>query len=364
MNLYIGVMSGTSLDGIDIALVDFTSSAKLIHKAEYPYPLELKNQLLPLSQGKKVSLEEIGTIDHLLGKCYAQCINQFLQEFNLNKQDICAIGCHGQTVFHQPNSKTPFTMQLGDPNIISALTAITTVADFRRKDMAFGGQGAPLVPAFHQAIFAKTNETCVVLNIGGIANISVLDPNSSVIGFDTGPGNMLMDAWIEKNLNHSFDINGQWAATGKVNQELLTHFLNDSYFSLPIPKSTGREHFHIGWLEQHLSKFETINPEDVQATLLALTVQSIANEVKKYPQGELLVCGGGAKNQQLLIGLKHSLIDWQVMTTNDKGVDADSLEAMAFAWLAFRTMNKQSGNLSSVTGASQSCILGAIYLAN
>lgn len=360
MNYFIGIMSGTSLDGIDIVLAEFAEKITCHHQAEYPYPGELKETLLALSQGAKISLAEIGRIDHLLGKTYAAAVNRFIDEFAIDKAQIAAIGCHGQTVYHQPNSDTPFSMQLGDANLIAALTGITTIADFRRKDIAFGGQGAPLVPAFHQALFSQKAQTCIVLNIGGIANISILNQDS-VQGFDTGPGNMLMDSWIWQHLRQPFDKDGAWAATGKINPALLARLLQDPYFAKPIPKSTGREHFHLGWLEQQLRDFSALAPQDVQASLLALTVQSIANDVNKFPAGELLVCGGGARNGALMQALATALPGWQVMRTNDKGVDADSLEAMAFAWLAYRTLNRKTGSLPSVTGASQASILGAIY---
>ncbi|MDD1794076.1 anhydro-N-acetylmuramic acid kinase [Enterovibrio sp. ZSDZ42] len=361
--MYIGIMSGTSLDGIDLVVADFENhSAQLHHQAMYPFPEELKSKLIALSQGVPVTLQEIGTIDHFLGKTYARVVNQFLGEAGLNAKDITAIGCHGQTVFHQPDGPMPFTMQLGDANLIAALTGITTVADFRRKDMALGGQGAPLVPAFHRYLFGKSDQTRVVLNIGGIANISVLAPNTPVIGFDTGPGNMLMDSWIDQHLQQPYDKDGAWAASGTVNIALLTQMLNDDYFALSAPKSTGRERFHHGWLTAQLAQFsQAISPEDVQATLLVLTAQSIANELSNDDAGELLVCGGGARNTALMKALQTALPRWHVMPTDAKGVEGDSLEALAFAWLARQALNGEPGNLPEVTGASRACRLGAIY---
>lgn len=361
--MYIGIMSGTSLDGIDMVAASFSgASVVLHHQAMYPFPEALKDRLIALSQGTPVTLEEIGTIDHFLGKTYAESVNRFLQEKGLEAHTITAIGCHGQTVFHKPTGPMPFTMQLGDANLIAALTGITTVADFRRKDMALGGQGAPLVPAFHQYLFGAENTTKVVLNIGGIANISVLSPTNPVVGYDTGPGNMLMDAWVHKHLGHPYDKDGVWAASGLVNQALLTQLLSDDYFALPAPKSTGRELFNHSWLEAQLSIFnEAVKPEDVQATLLAFTAHSIANDVRRFGHGELLVCGGGARNNALMAALQALLPDWQVMTTDDKGVNGDSLEALAFAWLAQQALEGNPGNLPDVTGASRSCRLGAIY---
>ncbi len=360
--LYIGIMSGTSLDGIDLVLAQFKAGGvTLLDEAVFAFPESLKPSLLSLSQGQAISLERLGTIDHLLGHAYAEAVNQFLTQKGLTKDQITAIGCHGQTVFHKPTGPHRFSMQLGDANLIAALTGITTVADFRRKDMAFGGQGAPLVPAFHQYVFADPTLVRVVLNIGGIANISVLEPMKPVIGFDTGPGNMLMDAWILRNLGLHYDNNGEWAQTGKVHKALLTDLLSDSYFEQPHPKSTGRELFHLGWLDKKLSKFAGLKPEDVQASLLKLTVDTIAKEVSLFPAGELLVCGGGAQNKALMTQLAHALPSFHVMKTDEKGLPADGLEALAFAWLAKQCLEGKSANLPSVTGATRPCRLGAIY---
>lgn len=363
MGIYIGIMSGTSLDGIDVVAADFNEkSITLLHQAMYPFPSSLKDKLIALSEGMLISLEEIGSIDHFLGITYANAVQQFLSETSLSATDIVAIGCHGQTVFHQPTGPMPFTMQLGDPNIIAAQTQITTVADFRRKDIALGGQGAPLVPAFHQALFGSDRHFRVIVNIGGIANISVLQPHHPVRGYDTGPGNMLMDIWIKKHVGHHYDENGDWAKTGKVNATLLRQMLSDDYFSAPAPKSTGREYFHHGWLMTQLSSINlAIPPEDVQATLLALTALSIANELSNDANGELLVCGGGAKNTALMVALQQALPQWQVLSTDERGVDGDSMEALAFAWLAKQALDGKPGNLPEVTGASRLCRLGAIY---
>lgn len=366
MSIYIGIMSGTSLDGIDLVAADFDQDKiTVLKQTMYPFPDNLKNKLIHLSQGHQTSLAEIGHIDHFLGQSYADAVNQFLCLCKLNANEITAIGCHGQTVFHQPTGDMPFTMQLGDPNIIAIKTAITTVADFRRKDMALGGQGAPLVPAFHQAIFANEQQQTVVLNIGGISNISVLIPNRPVIGYDTGPGNMLMDSWIKKHLNKPFDNNGQWAAFGKTIPSLLKQFLKDPYFKLAPPKSTGREYFHQQWLEKQISSSEQLlRAQDVQATLLALTAHSIVDEIKQYGFGQLLVCGGGAKNAALMTLLQDLLPTWQVMTTDKKNVSADAMEALAFAWLAKQAIEAKPSNLPEVTGASRQCRLGAIYYAD
>lgn len=363
MGIYIGMMSGTSLDGIDLVAANFQGDEiSVLHQGMAPFPVHLKDKLLALSQGGKVTLDEIGSIDHFLGVTFAKAVNAFLEENLLEAKNIQAIGCHGQTVFHKPSGPFPFTMQLGDANIIAAHTNIITVADFRRKDMALGGQGAPLVPAFHQAALFDENICRVVLNIGGIANISVLCPDLPVIGFDTGPGNMLMDSWVKAHLGRDFDKNGDWALSGKVNEALLIDLLLDPYFSQAPPKSTGRELFHQAWLLEKLKRHAPpLEPEDIQATLLALTAQSIAKEIIQFPPGEVLVCGGGAKNTALMRALEAALPLWKVLTTNERGIDSDSMEALAFAWLAKQTMEGKPGNLPEVTGACRLCRLGAIY---
>lgn len=365
--LYIGVMSGTSLDGVDTALVEIEDNQlRLLASHEYPIPEKLKQRILNICIGQQTNLVEVGEIDHQLGKLYAEAINRLLDACGYTASQVTAIGNHGQTVFHQPNSDSPFTMQLGDANIIAALTGIDTVADFRRKDMALGGQGAPLVPAFHQSIFKPSDSSVVVLNIGGIANISVLRPNQPVIGYDTGPGNMLMDAWCYQHTGQSYDKNGQLASQGKVNQALLSDLLAEPYLELAAPKSTGRELFNLDWLESHLER-HALPVEDVQRTLCELTAVTIADEVRKYLIGdtpELLVCGGGAQNPLLMERLHHHLPKWRVMTTNDKGVDSDNMEAMAFAWLAYRRIHNLPSNLPDVTGASKLTSLGVIYPAD
>jgi len=365
--LYIGVMSGTSLDGVDTALVEFEDGhLRLLASRDYSIPGDLKQRILNVCLGQQTNLVEIGEIDHQLGKLYADAINALLKATDYTASQITAIGNHGQTVFHQPNSQSPFTMQLGDANIIAALTGIDTVADFRRKDMALGGQGAPLVPAFHQSIFQSTHSSVVVLNIGGIANISVLRPEQQVIGYDTGPGNMLMDAWCMKHLNQPYDKDAAFASRGDVNQSLLNQLLDEPYLKLAAPKSTGRELFNLLWLERILAQ-HTLSNQDVQRTLCEYTAITVAHEVKKYHLGndpELLVCGGGAQNPLLMERLTQLLSGWNVMTTNDKGIDSDNMEAMAFAWLAYRRIHNLPSNLPEVTGASKLVSLGVMYSAD
>lgn len=362
-DIYIGVMSGTSLDGVDVVAVDFTSEKPIllgIHHAVIPPNLRQELMALSLDQPKRISI--IGVTQTQLAQVYAESINNLLKKLNLSAKDILAIGCHGQTVYHNPFGPYPSTIQLNDPSLIAAQTGITTVADFRRKDLAYGGQGAPFVPIFHQALFANQQDTVIVLNIGGIANISVIRPNQTTLGYDTGPGNMLMDAWIQHAYNKNFDFNGQWASSGQPVQTLLDELLADPYFKQPSPKSTGREYFNLNWLQSHLKGHE--KPENIQATLLWLTVESIAHEVTQFQTGKLLVCGGGAHNQALMRQLTIQLPQWQVATTDKEGVSGDAMEAMAFAWLAKQTMLHRSGNLPEVTGAQRKAILGGIYFAD
>lgn len=363
---YIGVMSGTSMDGVDTALVEIdTRGIRLIASHEYPMPNSLKQRLLNICIGQQTNLAEVGELDHLLGHLFADAVNALLKHANCSAEDVTAIGNHGQTVYHRPNGSAPFTMQLGDANIIATKTGIDTIADFRRKDMALGGQGAPLVPAFHQSIFQPTNSSVVVLNIGGIANISVLRPEQPVIGYDTGPGNMLMDAWCDKHLNEKFDKDAQFAKQGKLNQALLSQLMEEPYLALDAPKSTGRELFNLPWLETMLSPF-SLSAADVQRTLCEYTAITIANDVKRYQIGEapeLLVCGGGARNPLLMSRLTELLPNWAVMSTDKKGVDSDNMEAMAFAWLAQRRIANLPSNLPEVTGASKPASLGVLYFA-
>lgn len=365
--LYIGVMSGTSLDGIDTALVEFhDDQPHLLESNDYPIPSQLKQRILDICLGQPASVVEVGEIDHQLGELYSEAVQALLAKSGYQAEQITAVGNHGQTVFHQPSSANPFTMQLGDANIIAARTGIDTVADFRRKDMALGGQGAPLVPAFHQSIFNSEESSVVVLNIGGIANISVLHPDKAVIGYDTGPGNMLMDAWCMKHINTPFDRDADFAKQGRVDQALLNELLNEPYLSKTAPKSTGRELFNLPWIEAILAN-HTLSPEDVQRTLCEYTAMTVASEVEKYRCGdnpELLTCGGGAQNPLLMERLTTLLPNWHVTTTNEKGVDSDNMEAMAFAWLAYRRIHNLPSNLPEVTGASKAASLGVMYFAD
>lgn len=366
--LYIGVMSGTSMDGVDTALVSIEDTGiTLLAHDEFPMPDDIKARLLEVCIGQKTDLIAIGELDHQLGHLFADAVLQLLDKSGTPASSVTAIGNHGQTVFHQPTGDSPFTMQLGDANIIAAKTQIQTVADFRRKDMALGGQGAPLVPAFHHTIFHPRDSSVVVLNIGGISNISVLRPNHPTLGYDTGPGNMLMDAWVDKHTGEKFDRDAQFALKGQLNQALLEQLLSESYLSQLPPKSTGRELFNLPWLEQQLTEFKYLAAEDVQRTLCEYTALTIANEVGTYRLGNqpaLYVCGGGTRNPLLMKRLAELLPSWDVDSTTSKGVDADYMEAMAFAWLAQRHVHRLPSNLPEVTGARRAASLGVLYRAD
>lgn len=360
--LYIGLMSGTSADGIDAALVDFSQTQpKLVHSHYYKFSPDLRQTILGLCQPGADEIKRMGDLDILLGKAFADTTNTLLQESRTSAKQVRAIGCHGQTIRHYPDRS--FTLQVGDPNIIAAKTGITTIADFRRRDMAHGGQGAPLIPAFHQAIFAKKGYNRAVVNIGGIANITLLpDDNQTVSGFDTGPGNTLLDAWTEKYLQQTYDRDGSWASQGNVNQALFEKLFADPFFHLSPPKSTGREYFNLGWLENYLPA--SLSPVDVQTTLVALTAHSIINAIKQYfLQGEIFICGGGVHNLFLMEQLRNHAGTLSVHSTQKLDIDPDWVEAIAFAWLAKQTLAGNTSNIPAVTGAKQSAVLGGIYQA-
>lgn len=373
--LYIGLMSGTSMDAVDAALVDFNAAKpELIATHSQSIPAALKKALLDLCKPGHDEINRMGQLDIEVGLLFAETANQLLLKNSLSNSEIKAIGSHGQTIRHQPTGNHPFTLQIGDPNIIAEKTGITTLADFRRRDMAAGGQGAPLTPGFHNEIFRTASEDRIILNLGGIANITWLPANSNlpVIGFDTGPGNTLLDAWISKHLNKNHDEKGAWAASGKIDVKLLDAMLADDYFKLSHPKSTGREYFNLQWLEKillgnHLqntgdTKSNGRIAENIQATLCELTVLSIAITIDKLIKPcKILVCGGGIKNHYLIERLKINCPWSSIHSTDEYGVPPQWLEAMAWAWLAKQTLNKKPGNLPTVTGASKKVILGAVY---
>jgi anhydro-N-acetylmuramic acid kinase len=356
--LYIGLMSGTSADGIDAVVVDFSQREPRLVASHYePYDAELRKEIVAICQPGPDEINRLGELDVKLGKAFANVTSILLKNNELKSDAIRAIGSHGQTIRHQPAKH--FTLQIGDPNIIAADTGITTIADFRRRDMAFAGQGAPLVPAFHQKIFSSPKQDRVIVNIGGIANITVLPREGKILGFDTGPGNTLLDAWCEQHTNHSYDKHGAWAAEGKVQEKLLHTLLSDPFFKLSAPKSTGREHFNLAWLNENLG---SERPIDIQATLVELTVRSILDAIP-FTQGEIFVCGGGAHNNYLMSRLQAQASRFSVDSTLKLGVDPDWVEAMAFAWLAKQTLEKKTGNIIPVTGAHRETILGGVYFA-
>ncbi|WP_147197355.1 anhydro-N-acetylmuramic acid kinase [Pantoea sp. MBD-2R] len=363
---YIGVMSGTSLDGVDVVLAAIDQQM-VAQQASYchPIPGELRQAVLAISQGQPLTLSQLGQLDTKLGRLFADAVLTLIRREGLEREDITAIGCHGQTVWHEPQGDAPNTLQIGDNNQIAAATGITVVGDFRRRDMALGGQGAPLVPAFHQAVLMHPGERRMVLNIGGIANLSLLIPGKPVGGYDTGPGNMLLDAWIWRQQQQPFDKNGEWGSRGQIIYPLLKQMLSDPWFSLPAPKSTGREYFNLGWIEQQLANFPGLAAQDVQATLTELTAITIAEQVMLSGGCErLLVCGGGGKNPLLMARLANQLAGTEISSTDRAGLDGDDIEALAFAWLAYRTLSGEPGNLPSVTGAREASVLGAIFPAN
>jgi anhydro-N-acetylmuramic acid kinase len=365
---YIGLMSGTSLDGIDAALVDFKDNkAQLVGFEYHPFTADIQHTIQQLSKPDTlVSLKEYGAMDARLGHLFAEIVNNLLTKADIPAASIKAIGSHGLTAYHAPEIKFPFSLQIGDPNIIAELTGITTVADFRRRDIAAKGQGAPLVPAFHQAVFQHPDEHRCIVNIGGIANITVLpkDQSADIIGFDTGPGNTLMDLWIKLQRNQSYDKNGAWAKSGNISHDLVDLLKQDSYFNAAPPKSTGKEYFSLPWIYQYFDAF-SYKAEDVQASLCFLTAITICDAIKKHaPATErILICGGGIHNEFLLELIRQN-IDCPVESTEQYGPHPDHVEAMAFAWLARQTLNNLPGNLKEVTGATDSVILGGIYPGN
>lgn len=361
MPLYLGVMSGTSLDGMDIALIEQDQHTRLLATHYRPMPPQLRNELLALCASGNDELARAAIAEQQWVELAAEGINELLRQQGLNAQRIRAIGSHGQTVRHEP--ARGFTIQIGNPALLAELTGIAVVADFRRRDVAAGGQGAPLVPAFHQQLFADGQQHVAVLNIGGFSNLSLLSPGQDVLGFDSGPGNVLLDAWIQHCKGQNYDRDGAWAASGQVQATLLARLLADPFFATQGPKSTGRELFNLGWLLAQLQTLPAIPAEDVQATLVEMTASSIVSALSPaQPRTDtLLVCGGGAHNALLMRRLADLLPGTQVASTAASGVDPDWVEAMAFAWLAHCALEGIAGNRPSVTGARGARVLGAIY---
>ena len=364
--LYIGLMSGTSLDGIDGVLADFSGDRPVVtHHVSAPFDPALRAELLDLNTPGHNELHRAALAGNALSRAYAQVVTALLKQSGQLAASVRAIGAHGQTVRHRPQEfdGTGYTLQLGNPSVLAECTGIPVVADFRSRDVAAGGQGAPLVPAFHQDVFGRAGETVLVLNIGGISNLSVLGADGSVLGFDCGPGNALMDHWCQQHTGQPFDAGGAWAATGQVLPALLAALLDEPFLRQPPPKSTGRDLFHRAWLDAHLQSFAGARREDVQATLAEFTAAACANAARAFGGAaqELLVCGGGALNGHLLDRLGALLPGIAVTTTAGRGLPPQQVEAAAFAWLARQCLLGLPGNLASVTGAHGPRILGAIY---
>ena len=358
--LVIGLMSGTSLDGVDAVLADFSDKLpRTLATFWLPYPTTIRQQALKLQSAQHDEIHAAALLANELARCYAQAVHEVLGGAGATAAQVAAIGCHGQTIRHRPANG--YSVQLNNPALLAELCGIAVVADFRSRDIAAGGQGAPLVPAFHAAAFGDPTRHRVILNVGGIANLTDLNPGQAVRGFDCGPGNLLMDAWIERHQGQRYDEAGRWATQGQALAELLRSLLADGFFSASPPKSCGRDEFNIAWLECRLAGSE--RPEDVQATLLELTALSATQAIGRWcgSPDQLFVCGGGAHNQALMARLQWHLPDCRVASTDSFGQAPDWVEALAFAWLAWRTLRGEPGNLAEVTGASGPRVLGAIY---
>lgn len=369
-HLFIGLMSGTSLDGVDGVLAAFPADGTdhpihILATAYLPFPVMLRDALMALQTPGENELHCELSAANTLATLYAECVAQLLAKSGVQSRHVRAIGAHGQTIRHRP--ELGYTRQTNNPALLAELAAIDVIADFRSRDIAAGGQGAPLVPAFHQAAFGSEEELRVVANIGGISNISILNGGDKVIGFDTGPGNVLMDAWIAQNQGKSYDADGAWAASGQVVPALLSTLLAEPFLALPPPKSTGRDLLHPAWLENKLAPFRNATAADVQATLTAFTAATLADAIATYAPAAkaVYVCGGGAYNTHLMQQLRQALAarqaSAQVRSTDALGISPNHVEALAFAWLAYRHIERKAGNLPTVTGARGLRILGALY---
>lgn len=374
--LFLGLMSGTSQNGVDAAVAEFegqrpstklrTGFRRLVATHTVHYPDALRQRLLALARDERaLTLREYCELDQAVARSFAQAARGALMKNNIPARRIKAIGSHGQTVFHSASGRVRGSVQLGDPNLIAALTGIATVADFRRADMAAGGQGAPLVPAFHHALFASKSEPRAVVNIGGIANITILPDLrlDRVSGFDTGPGNALMDEWVQRHRRREHDDRGRWAAAGRLDAKLLRALMGDAFFRQKPPKSSGRGYFNLNWARRRYPALSRLDPAAVQCTLTELTALTIAGAVQRHAPGtrRVLVCGGGVHNQFLMRRLNAWLAPRVVESTHAHGLDPQWVEATAFAWLAMRTMNGLPGNVPAVTGAKAPVILGGVY---
>jgi anhydro-N-acetylmuramic acid kinase len=364
--LYIGVMSGTSLDGVDAVLADFSSGCRVLEHQALPLPAPLKQTLLELNTAGFNELHQAALAANALVKVYAQAIHMLLDKQSLSPSLVRAVGSHGQTVRHQPGNYdgVGYTLQLNNPSLLAELCSIPVVADFRSRDVAAGGQGAPLVPAFHQYLWGGVeDETTVILNLGGMANLTVLGDKNNVMGFDCGPGNVLLDMWCQQHKGTAFDAHGAWSASGKPSENLIEALLTEPFFALPPPKSTGRDLFHRDWLDAHLQQFGSLSTEDVQASLAHLSARSAAQAIHRFAPlaSRIFVCGGGAYNQHLMSLLGFYLPKATVSSTESHGLPPLQVEAAAFAWLAKQSIEGLGGNLPHVTGAKGLRVLGGIY---
>jgi anhydro-N-acetylmuramic acid kinase len=363
VSLYLGLISGTSMDAIDAALVDFDAAPlRVVAVSATPFDPPLKARITAvIDHAGSVPLDEIGQIDVEVGRAFARATNELLRVAGISTGQVSAVGSHGQTLRHRPDLPAPFTWQVGDPNVLAEMTGITVVADFRRRDVASGSQGAPLLPVFHDQVFRSSDEDRVIANLGGIANITILKRDATVTGFDTGPANRLLDAWIGLHRSQEYDADGAWAASGKVDITLLRELKDEPYLKLPPPKSTGRELFNLPWLQGKLGRFER-RPEDVQATLQQFTAETVADAVKQHaPAAALYLCGGGAHNRALLKVLGPLLAPNRVASTLELGLNPDYVEAVAFAWFAKNTLEGRTSSAGSVTGAKGARVLGGVY---
>jgi anhydro-N-acetylmuramic acid kinase len=363
MGIYLGLISGTGMDAIDAALVDFdVAPPRIIATGATPFEPALKARISTLIEhADRVALDEVGQLDVELGRAFARAALQSMRSAGIGAGRVTAIGSHGQTLRHRPDLTPPFTWQIGDPNTLAEMTGVPVVADFRRRDLAAGGQGAPLLPVFHDQVFRSDSEDRVIANLGGVANITILTRGSTVTGFDTGPANRLLDAWISLHEDKEFDADGAWAATGHVDDTLLRELLDEPYLRLPPPKGTGRELFNLPWLQNKLGLFPR-HPRDVQATLQQFTARSLADAVRQHaPGAAVYVCGGGARNVGLCGAIAALIAPNRVASTHVLGVDPDFVEAVAFAWFAKRTLDGLTSSAGSVTGAKGARILGGVY---
>lgn len=383
-DLYIGIMSGTSVDGIDVVLAKIVNNkSALIGGFSCDFDESIRAEVLTLCQSTHYNLEALGQLEVKLAKSYAKAVQQLLANYHIDRSQVRAIGCHGQTVLHNPFGDNPFSMQLVNANVLAAETGITCVTDFRGMDIAFKGQGAPLVPMFHQSLFESSTHSSdflantALLNLGGIANLTLINQDT-LTGFDTGPSNILLDSWMQAKFSQPYDDDGKISLSGQVNKPLLATLLADDYFALPHPKSTGREYFNLAWLNQKLEQHSLsckISDADIMATLVQLTAESIANELNNalnhkvkeasdheecQSTGNLLVFGGGTNNAALMTAISRLLPFWHIKTTDSIGIDSQYMEALAFAWLGYRCITGQVANAPSVTGAEQATILGQI----